>query len=76
MPLEAGEILGLQPLLTPLVWGFPRKSKLFCRQEGISPHCCSTTLIQAKSVDIKIDVVICLEQGGTDLQMHVNEWLQ
>ena len=71
-----GKSWGLQPLLTPLVWGFPPKSELFCRQEGISPHCCSTTLIQVKSFDIKINVVICLEQGGTDLQMHVHEWLQ
>ena len=45
-------------------------------QEGISPHCCSTTLTQVKSFDIKINVAICLEQGVADLQMHIHDWLQ
>ena len=45
-------------------------------QEGISPHCCSKTLTQVKSFDIKINVAICLEQGAADLQMHIHEWLQ
>ena len=72
MPLEAGENPGPPALIDSLdlgnSWGFPPKSKLF--------HCCSTTVIQAKSFDIKIIVAICCEQGGTDLQMHVHEWLQ
>ena len=43
-------------------------------EEGFSPSFCSTTPIQAKSFDVKINVAICFEQGGTDLQMHVHEW--
>ena len=34
-------------------------------EEGFSPSCCSTTPIQVKSFDVKINVVICLEQGVT-----------
>ena len=45
-------------------------------EEGFSPSCCSTTPIQAKSLDVKINVAICLEQGVADRQMHVYEWLQ
>ena len=37
---------------------------------------CSTTPIQAKSFDVKINVAICLEQGVADRQMDVYEWLQ
>ena len=40
------------------------------------PSSCSTTPIQAKSFDVKINVAICLEQGVADHQMHVYEWLQ
>ena len=40
------------------------------------PSSCSTTPIQAKSFDVKINVAICLEQGVADRQMHVYEWLQ
>ena len=64
-------MVGLWPLLTALLWGTaslgfsPEKQVVL--QEGISPLCCSTTLIQAKSFDIKINVAICFEQGGTDL---------
>ena len=44
-------------------------------EEGFSPSCCSTTPIQAKSFDVKINVAICLEQGMADGQIHVYEWL-
>ena len=76
MPLEAGKSWASSPYWHPWCGFFSLKSKLFCRQEDTSPHCCSTTLIQAKSFDIKINVAICFEQGGADLQMHVHEWLQ
>ena len=56
-------------------WGFPPRSKLTLRQV-FSPSSCSTTPIQANSFDVKINVAICLEQGVTDRQMHVYEWLQ
>ena len=35
-------------------------------EEGFLPSCCSTSPIQVKSFDVKINVAICLEQGVTD----------
>ena len=55
--------------------GFPPRSKLTLRKV-FSACSCSTTPIQAKSFDVKINVAICLEQGVADRQMHVYEWLQ
>ena len=42
-------------------------------EEVFSPSCRSTTPIQAKSFDVKLNVTICLEQGMADRQMHVYE---
>ena len=58
-----------------LAWGFPPRSKLTL-QKVFSASSCSTTPIQVKSFDVKINVAICLEQGVADRQMHVYEWLQ
>ena len=58
-----------------LAWGFPPRSKLTLRKV-FSASSCSTTPIQAKSFDVKINVAICLEQGVADRQMDVYEWLQ
>ena len=55
--------------------GFPLQEQVDA-EEGFSPSSCSTTPIQAKSFDVKINVAICLEQGVADRQMHVYEWLQ
>ena len=38
-------------------------------------YSCST-LIQVKSFNVYSNVAICFEQGGTDVQMHVHEWLK
>ena len=54
---------------------FPPRIKLTLRK-AFSPCSCSTTPIQAKSFDVKINVAICLEQGVADRQMYVYEWLQ
>ena len=35
-------------------------------EEGFLPNCCSTSPIQVKSFDVKINVAIWLEQGMTD----------
>ena len=35
-------------------------------EEGFLPSCRSTSPIQVKSFDVKINVAICLEQGVTD----------
>ena len=79
-PLEAGENPGPPALIdNPDLrnsWGFPLKSGCSTGIGYFIGHCCSKTLIQAKSFDIKVNVAICFEQGGTDLQMHVHEWLQ
>ena len=78
MPVKAGE----NPWPVALIDSPVLRNSLcevFCLvvlQEGISPHCCSTTLTQVRSFDIKINVAICLEQGAADLQMHIHEWLQ
>ena len=58
-----------------LAWGFPPRSKLTLRKV-FSASSCSTTPIQAKYFDVKINVaIICLEQGVADRQMDVYEWL-
>ena len=79
-PLEAGENPGPPALIdNPDLrnsWGFPLKVGGSTGIRYFTGHCCSTTLIQAKSFDVKVNVAICFEQGGTDLQMHVHEWLQ
>ena len=79
-PLEAGENPGPPALIdSPDLrnsWGFPLKAGCSTGIRYFTGHCCSTTLIQAKSFDIKINVAICCEQGRTDLQMHVHEWFQ
>ena len=38
--------------------------------------CTVALLLKVKYFNVYINVAICFEQGGTDLQMHVHEWLQ
>ena len=70
MPLKAGK----NPGPPAVVWGFPPKAS--CSAGMYFTPLLFYTLIQVKSFNIKINVVICLEQGGTDHQMHVHEWFQ
>ena len=51
------------------------KSRLFYRKV-FQPTVVPQPLFRWSPFNVKINVAICFEQGGTDLQMYVHEWLQ